>query len=103
MTIIKDGHLYKLESLEGTNPQQLQFIEKQNVDGVFTTINDGTTNEEVLAMLIDRNEFLYRKLPSKETAEAIFHLREALRWFLERTRNRVAQGVENTPLPHKGE
>lgn len=101
MTILKVGHLYELDSMEGTNPQRLQFIEKENVDGVFRTVNDGTTNEEVLLMLFDRLSVLYAKLPSKETAEAIWHIGEAMDWLERRTRNRLAQGVENTPLPHE--
>lgn len=101
MKVLKEGHLYELDSMEGTNPQKIQFIEKESIDGVFKTINDGTTNEEVLGMLINRCRNLFRKLPSDETAVAILKLEEALMWLEKRTKTRMMQGVENTPLSHK--
>ena len=100
MNILKTGHLYELESLEGTNNQLIQFIEKEQIDGAFKTVNDGTTNEEVLAVLIDRCKILGEKLPSRENSIAVTKLEEALMWFNKRTENRLKQNVENTPLPH---
>lgn len=103
MKILKPGHLYELDSMEGTNPQKIQFIEKKVMQGTgnFYTVNDGTTNEEVLEMLIDRTKSLGEKLPSRENSLALTKLEEALLWFNRRTQNRMKQGVENTPLPHK--
>lgn len=102
MKVLTPGHLYELDSMEETNPQRLQFIQKEkNEAGQFVTVQDGTTNEEVLKVLIDRTKTLYDKLPSEETGKAIYHLNQALGWLLERTKNGLAQGVENTPLPHK--
>lgn len=112
MKVLKQGHLYELDSLEGTNPQKLQFIEKemkvfpadnpaQLGEAKFVTVNDGTTNEEVLLMLIDRTRTLGDKLPSKENSIALTKLEEALMWFHKRTEIRMKQGVENTPFNHK--
>ena len=101
MKVLKDAHLYELEAMEGTNTQTLQFIEKEKQGGSFVTINDGTTNEEVLKMLIDRTRKLGEKLPCRENSLAVTKLEEALMWFEKRTANRLAQKVENTPLPHK--
>ena len=110
MKVITPGHLYELESMEGAKPQQIQFIEKQKIekhptnaklDYTFVTVNDGTTNEEVLLVLIDRLKTLGQKLPSRENALAITKAEECLMWLERRTANRLAQGVENTPLPHK--
>lgn len=110
MKVIKPGHLYELESMEGTINQPIQFIEKEKIDkhptdsrldGEFITINDGTTNEEVLEVLIDRLKTLGNKLPSRENSIAITKAEECLMWLERRTFNRLAQGVENTPLPHK--
>lgn len=101
MKVLKEGHLYELDSMEGTNPQTIQFIEKEKIGEKFTTVNDGTTNEEVLEMLIDRTKTLGAKLPSRENSLALTKLEEALLWFNRRTQNRIKQGVENTPLPHK--
>lgn len=104
MKALYPGHLYQLDSMEGTNPQQIQFIEKQpNNEGQLVTVNDGTTNEEVVKMLLDRLQTLYTKLPSNETKNAAYHLEQALWWLELRTAKRLAQGVENTPLPHKSE
>lgn len=104
MKVIRAGHLYELESLEGTNPQQIQFIEKmpkaQNKDELYT-VNDGTTNEEVLAMMIDRLKTLGDKLPSRENSIAITKLEEALMWVEKRINARKVQGVYSTSLPHK--
>jgi len=108
MKVIRDAHLYELESMEGTFPQRVQFIEKEEryrtlaaMDKTFVTVNDGTTNEEVLKMLIDRCKKLGEKLPCRENSIAVTKLEEALMWFEKRTANRLMQGVENTPLPHK--
>ena len=64
MKVLTQGHKYVLNNFENeSDGQTIQFIEKQLLlgefakdatDGTMVTINDGTTNEEVLAMLIDR-------------------------------------------------
>jgi hypothetical protein len=87
--------------MEGTNPQQIQFIKKEpNATGKFLLTTDGTTNEEVLNVLINRLTVLYGKLPSEETLQAINSCKNALSLLNLRTQIRVKQGVENTPLPH---
>lgn len=102
MKVLTPGHLYELDSMEEANPQLLQFIQKlKNAAGQFVTVQDGTTNEEVLKVLIDRLRTLGEKLPSRENALAITKAEECLMWLEKRTANRLAQGVENTPLPHK--
>ena len=94
MRAITPGHKYELSSFENPkHTQLLQFIEK---DVAMNTINDGTTNEEVLEMLIDRARVLQAKLPSRETALAITKMEEALMWFNKRTADRKARGVEGT-------
>lgn len=93
MKALTPGHYYELDAFEGGQPQRLQFIEK---DVAMNTIKDGTTNEEVLAMLIDRLHHLQAKLPSRETALAITKCDEALLWLLKRTADRKSRGVEGT-------
>jgi hypothetical protein len=56
--------------------------------------HNGTTNEAVLSVLIHRLKFLNGKFPCRENALAITKLEEAKLWLDERTRNRVARGVE---------
>lgn len=97
MKAITEGHKYELENFEGSTPKQtLQFIEK---DLGGNTINDGTTNEEVLAMLVDRLRYLSNRLPSRETSLAITKCEEALLWLNKRTADRIERGVEGQHKP----
>ncbi|MCR6656629.1 MAG: hypothetical protein NVV63_12645 [Opitutus sp.] len=89
----------------GCPVQTLQFIEKEVVTKVggdmvstsLVTVNDGTTSEEVLRVLIDRIRFLNTKSPCRENAIVITKLEEALMWLEKRTADRKARGVEGTP------
>lgn len=105
MEVLTVGHKYELANFENKEAQGqiLQFIEKDTDpsgvgmagDGVtLYTVNDGTTNEEVLEMLIDRMKYLQSKFPCKENACCITHLEESLMWLEKRTRDRVKRGVE---------
>ena len=73
------GHTYILanfEHKEGAG-QVLQFIHKEPISEgsvELKTINDGTTTEEVLEMLIDRMQFLNSKFPCRENALIITKL-----------------------------
>ncbi len=103
MENITPGHLYVLENFEDKTKegQHLQFIEKiplPDQPGVLRTVNDGTTNEEVLAVLIDRLNFLQAKFPCRENAIAITHIETALLWLNKRTADRLARGVEGKHL-----
>jgi hypothetical protein len=86
--------------------QVIQFIEKIPATPGGTalrTVNDGTTNQEVLAVLVNRLEFLMKKLPSRETALALTKFQEGLHWLETRTALRKVAGVEgtNAPIPTK--
>lgn len=97
--------------------QTIQFIEKMTVVDMrlsgkmppdhllgpdkldeLVTVNNGTTNEEVLEMLIDRMKYLQAKFPCKENACCITHLEEGLMWLEKRTRDRQKRGVEGKHL-----
>lgn len=95
---IRPGHLYQLRNMESKEEFQiLQFIEKEPKwpgSTEMVTVHDGTTNEAVLEMLINRMKYQYEKLPSEETAMAIKHLESALRRLEVRTIRRMARGVE---------
>jgi len=100
MKVLVEGHKYKLESFEGGEPQILQFIHKEPDEknpGRFRTVSDGTTNEEVLRVLIDRMKRLQEKCACRENAIVITKLEESLMWLEKRTANRVARNVEGTP------
>ncbi|MDB4312112.1 hypothetical protein N9937_01650 [bacterium] len=97
MKVLREGHRYEMDSFEGGEPQVIQFIEKVpeftgSTD--LTTVNDGTTNEEVLAVLIDRMQSLQAKFPCRENAIVITNLEESLMWLNKRTSDRKTRGVE---------
>jgi len=98
MKVLKDGHGYELANFEADCPetnQHLHFIEKlPALGGALVTVQDGTTNEEVLAMLIDRMQFLQRAFPCRENAIVITKLEESLMWLNKRTADRKARNVE---------
>lgn len=99
MKVLREGHLYELENFENKEGagQTIQFIEK--IPGspdltTLVTVHDGTTNEDLLAVIIDRLNYLNGKFPCRENALAITNIQTGLHWLNERTRNRQARGVE---------
>lgn len=99
MKVITPGHLYALNDFSGHSIQNtLQFIQKEQdpngPTGQLKTVMNGTTNEEVLRVLIDRLQFLNGKFPCRENSVALTHIETALLWLDHRTANRVARGVE---------
>jgi len=98
MKILTQGHKYELESFDGRVLQEIQFIEKEmdQDTNLLKTINDGTTNEEVLKVLIDRLQFLNAKVPSRESSIAITKIQEGLMWLEKRTEDRADRKVEGT-------
>jgi hypothetical protein len=97
------GHRYALDNFEGDDPRQiLRFIRKEPVtkpDGTveFRTVENGTTNEEVIRVLIDRIELLNAKASSPYNEKALAGLRLALEALEERTADRKKRGIEGTP------
>ena len=106
MKVKTEGHTYELSNFENPNSQgqTLQFIHKeQNInvgaaDGELTTIKDGTTNEEVFEVMIDRMGYLQSKFPCRENAIVITKLEESLMWLNKRTADRVKRNVEGKHL-----
>lgn len=101
MKILTPGHKYELDNFEAHDKpgQTLQFIEKttdpeDRTGHILITLNDGTTNEEVLVVLIDRLNSLNAKFPCRENSIAITHIETALLWLNKRTADRKARGVE---------
>ena len=97
----KEGHSFLLDSV-GDNglireSQPIDFMEK--IGGKM--VMDGTTNEEVLKMMIHRMNYLQGKFPCRENALVITKLEESLMWLNKRTEKRVAQGVEGQDMAHK--
>lgn len=106
MKELVEGHLYELDYFEDTENdqgnQRIQFIQKEPVgeDGTLKTIANGTTNEEVIEMLLHRLNYLQGKFPCRENALAITNLEQALLWLNRRTELRKRKGVEGKQLKH---
>jgi len=92
MKIVDRGCTYELSA-----GNHLAFLQK----GRDSVIRDGTTNEEVLEVLIDRTTEAYQTLPCEESIRALYLLQEALAAFRSRTARRIAAGVEGTRQPHE--
>lgn len=95
--IIKDlGHCYELQNFESDTFQTLQFVKKEVKENSteLETVVIGTTNEEVLKVLINRLQFLQGKFPCRENAIVITKLEESLMWLEKRTEDRISRGVE---------
>lgn len=98
MYCIEQGHRYRLQNhAESSRMQEVQFVKRTGGE----LIQDGTTNEEVLEMLIDRMKYLNSKMPCRENAIVITKLEESLMWLNKRTGLRTAQGVETLDKAHK--
>lgn len=103
MIVITEGHTYELGNFEAKEKkgQVIQFIHKEPKEegsAEFVTVNDGTTNEEILEMLIDRMNYLQGKFPCRENALVITKLEESLMWLNKRTSDRVKRNVEGKNL-----
>lgn len=99
MKVLKEGHLYELDMFEDTphdlGNQRIQFIEKiPNEKNELITLNNGTTNEEVIEMLINRMEYLQNKFPCEENEICIIYLEKALEQLHKRTKDRINRSVE---------
>ena len=102
MQILTPGHKYVLDNFENPNSgQTIQFIEKQAANAgssELITMHDGTTNEEMLRVLINRMYFLQDSFPCRENALAITKMEEALMWLEKRTADRIKRDVEGKNL-----
>lgn len=91
MHVFDEGHLYEVNK-----NQLIQFIKRTNGE----LVKEGTTNEELLEVLINRTEFLNGKFPCIENDMALLAMKAALEAFNSRTQKRVAQGVETKDIAH---
>lgn len=117
MKVKEAGHTYELSNFENKEAtgQTLQFIHKvpkcvlqvgipegmPNIampNGELETKSDGTTNEELLEVLIDRMNYLQSKFPCRENAIVITKLEESLMWLNKRTADRLKRNVEGKHL-----
>lgn len=100
------NHLYEITGFEtGTNPslpsEGIQPKSRTTILFQNGPINDvgvnGLTHEVLLAIVIDRmRSFQAGQYACRENALALTKLEEAQMWLLQRTRGRMARGVEGT-------
>lgn len=104
--VISPGHKYEAFNCEDPvrgQGQQILFIRKRpDEDGNLQLIHDGTTNEALIEILVDRINHLNDKLPSEHNEVAMKHLLLALQALDDRTAERKEAGVEGTNLPIGG-
>ena len=98
MKVLKKNHLYELPNFENpeSKGQTLQFIEKKKENDSLVLLKDGTTNEDVICVLIDRLNGLNEIMKSNYNDSALFHLKAALKSLEQRTLDRVSRNVEGT-------
>ncbi len=99
MKVLQEGHSYGLAYFENPKRMQvIQFIDRRPVThdatGKMFTEKDGTTNEEVLEMMIDRISYLNDKSHSDYNDLALIHLEAALSNLNKRNADRKERGVE---------
>lgn len=92
------GYKYLVQNFEDPSKTQvISFIQKEvQEDGSLKLVEDGTTNEAVLNVLIDRVTFLNEKLSSEWNLRVLAHLKEALVILNDRSADRKKRGVEGT-------
>ena len=91
MKVIDPGHSYDLEGGNG-------LVFRQMKDGWI--VRDGTTNEEVLDVLIERVAEDCRTAPCGESLRALHLLREALTALRMRSARPASANVEGSGQPH---
>lgn len=75
------GHVYEI----GGN-QSLTFHRKEKINDRFELVHDGTTEEELLDVLIDRIDKRNREAPARANHEIMALLHKAQTWLLFRAR-----------------
>ena len=83
--ILDPAHCYVTQ-----DGQLINFIKRTNGD----LIHSGTTNEELIEIVLNRLVWLDGKFPCQENKDALVGLQTALDALYSRTAKRVAQGVE---------
>ena len=101
----QQGHQYGLKNINPPSledepiPEYQDVVFMRKIEGEI--VHGGTTNEEVLEMMIHRMKYLQRMMACRENAIVITKLEEALMWLNARTSARKEQGVEGQDVQHK--
>jgi len=79
MDIVKPGVVFELKNLEADSVQTIRFVEK-----VAGKLMPGTTNEEVIQMMIERFYHLQKEGPSVENQMILMLLKDIRRTLVRR-------------------
>ena len=90
MDIIESGYKFRLGSFKGSYSQEVRFTQKL-ITGEFI---DGTTNEEVVDMLIARMYALQAKNPSPENQCIIIMLKSIKELLSKRLSKKIRKNEE---------
>lgn len=90
MKIIREGFKYEVENFENKTEhgQFISFVEKERDGDMTFLVQDGTTIEELIDVLVDRMSFLNSKHPCMENWVVIQNLKTAKFWMIERQREK---------------
>lgn len=103
--VVEPGHVYDAHHLQETeNPGHVEktrivFAKKeprQPDDKVLVVTLEGTTNEALVDILIDRIQWLQDQVPCAENRKVLQGLNMARDNLALRTKNRIERGVEGT-------
>lgn len=88
------NHLYEITVPNGERGNAIIAFQ----DGPINEVGvNGLTNESLIAIVIDRLQgFQKGQFANRENALALTKLEEAMHWLHQRTRERMARGVEGT-------
>lgn len=99
MNIIEEGYIYELENFDKKSfPQRINFVKKTKGEEVTKILVDGTINEELVKVVIDRLDFLNKQHYSRENVLAMEKLKESLYWMTERyvTKKKIRTKIQQT-------
>jgi len=93
MKTITEGHHYTMDSLDGVAKNEIVFVKRFRGQ----ENHPGTTNQEVLRVLLDRVKFLDKEKPWEGNKKILHHLRMALVLHESRALERKVEKDEVAP------
>lgn len=91
MRVIRPGHVYELDNVDGDDKQHIYFVTRRDENGELLPEglrSEGILTQELLRVAIDRTFYLYAEAPCDEDTEIIEHLRAALTLYETRAARR---------------
>lgn len=99
MRIVKPGHVYELENVDGSGVQTIGFVVRRDEKAELlppVSRETGVLSQELVRVLIDRTLYLNAEDPCTEDIEIIHHLRDCLRLFESRAARKT---IEKLAMP----